>query len=701
MSSLAAVFALVRDAVPPALAGRESIALLEALARVVPPFAALGLECRLGDKGASTVDLQLGACAGREAAAADRALTRARERGELPAAWEPVYRLCREWQNSDSALGRGVAEVWCELDLLPDADTVDLAAVRPSVFVVLKPLGNDERVEVAERTLAVLLDADALPPLRAAVERCAAACLGGAWVSHVGVMLGRRTRALRVHISGVPLSALGHYLTDAGWPGDADRAIAAARLLLDHGDSLVLCLDVVGELLPRLGLECSFAQKRGLDPRWEALLDRLVDAGLSTPEKTQALMKWPSVVTPAESEPPWPEELVAASLTLPPHKLGLVERRLSHVKIAFGPGESPSAKAYFGAGHVTYDLLAAEPVARMDPERRPAASIDQAIDAALAFLLARRNQAGWWRDFFDRARPLGVDRCAAGRPRDEWVTAYVAAALADLDDSEARDAARAGLLLLLERRSRQGWGYHARVPGDADTATWVLRLAAALESPDGDRLRDARAFVVGQIDAAGGIATYPADGAQAFADYTSQPGPCDGWSTAHVCVTAAAAALDLGHAPLGFLRDVQREDGSWTGYWWEDDEYATALAVEGLVASGDRTSVAGAVRWAESRIGSDGAVRSVAHGRVSPFATALALSALVLGGASPRLGRARATSWLLSEQRADGSWEPSARLRIPAPEHRDPLASPDTTRTYLDDHAVITTATVLAALAQA
>ena len=34
---------------------------------------------------------------------------------------------------------------------------------------------------------------------------------------------------------------------------DVDRAIATARLLLDHGDSLVVCLDVVGELLPRLG----------------------------------------------------------------------------------------------------------------------------------------------------------------------------------------------------------------------------------------------------------------------------------------------------------------------------------------------------------------------------------------------------------------------------------------------------------------
>jgi squalene-hopene/tetraprenyl-beta-curcumene cyclase len=668
---------------------------------VAPPFAALGLECRLDDDRASPMELQVGGRAGWEAAAATRALARASEHEGLPVAWEPVYRLCREWQIPDSALGRGVAEVWCELDLVPGGATIDLAALAPSVFVALKPLGDDERVAVAERALEVLLDTDSVPPLRAAVERCAGACRDGAWVSHVGVMLGRSTRALRVHVSGVPLWALGDYLAAARWPGDADRAIAAARLLLDHGDSLVLCLDVVGELLPRLGLECFFAQRRGIDPRWQPLLARLVATGLSSAEKTEALISWPRIITPAEEGPPWPDALVAASLSMPAHKLDVVERRLSHVKIAFGPGEPPNAKAYFGAGHVTYDLVGAEPAARVEPERRPAASIEQAIDAALAFLLGRRNQAGWWRDFLDRARPRDVDGDLTSYPSDEWVSAYVAAAVAVLDDPEARDAARSGLQLLLGRRGHGGWGYHALVPGDADTTTWVLRLAAALESPESDRLHDARAFVAGQIDAGGGVATYPADAALALARFTGMPGPYDGWCGTHLCVTAAAAVLGLTPAPLEFLRRAQRGDGSWSGYWWDDDEYATARAVEALSASGYRACVAAAVRWAESRIGADGAVRSVAHGGSSPFATALALSTLVAGGASRRGARARAASWLRSQQRADGSWEPSARLRIPAPDQRDPLASPETTFNYLDDHAVFTTATVLAGLAQA
>lgn len=110
-----------------------------------------------------------------------------------------------------------------------------------------------------------------------------------------------------------------------------------------------------------------------------------------------------------------------------------------------------------------------------------------------------------------------------------------------------------------------------------------------------------------------------------------------------------------------------------------------------------------AASWAANRLASDGSAVAAGHGP-SPFATALALHVVArsapAGENEMRAGQ-KAIAWLLAEQRADGSWAPSSRLRVPAPDEVDPLASPGTTLTYVDDDACFTTATVLAALGAA
>jgi hypothetical protein len=67
--------------------------------------------------------------------------------------------------------------------------------------------------------------------------------------------------------------------------------------------------------------------------------------------------------------------------------------------------------------------------------------------------------------------------------------------------------------------------------------------------------------------------------------------------------------------------------------------------------------------------------------------------------AGVRAAADRAVAWLLAQQRSDGSFPASARLRVPAPAAVDPLATPELTLVYLDQDRVFTTATALAALA--
>ena len=212
----------------------------------------------------------------------------------------------------------------------------------------------------------------------------------------------------------------------------------------------------------------------------------------------------------------------------------------------------------------------------------------------------------------------------------------------------------------MARRESGGWGYHALLPPDADTTTWVLRLARLLQAPDAPRLAGAREFVAGLTSGSGAVATYERAAVPQLREFLSMDGTYDGWCAEHTCVTAAAAMLDP--RSLGYLASAQRPDGSWTGHWWDDDEYTTARAIEALAPHPQHAdAVAHGVAWAYAR--TDG----------SPFATALAIQAVLAGAGSPQPA---AVESLLRAQREDGSWEPSARLRVPGPDAVDPLASP-------------------------
>lgn len=337
-------------------------------------------------------------------------------------------------------------------------------------------------------------------------------------------------------------------------------------------------------------------------------------------------------------------------------------------------------------------------------------AVEKAIRSATAFLLAGRDGDGWWRDFN-----------VAG-PSDAWVTAYVGWTLAAVDDERAHQAAReAWYLLRARRRWGGGWGYHARVPGDADTTAWALRLADQVGDARRLAARRARRFLAGHVRPDGGVATYSLPGP--IARFTGLAHRFSGWCSSHECVTAAAAAVERFPARprlLRFLRERQREDGSWSGYWWHDPAYATALAVEALCRVGDRDDrrrVEAAAAWAVMQVGGDGAVSTPLDPSGSPFATAGVVRILATAaGREERLSEpgaivrslARASDWLLRAQGPQGGWRPSARLRIPPPD----LADPDAFRRWgrdgtgeasigtvvLDPQGLFTTATVLAAL---
>jgi cytochrome P450 len=343
-------------------------------------------------------------------------------------------------------------------------------------------------------------------------------------------------------------------------------------------------------------------------------------------------------------------------------------------------------------------------------------AVGGAIHAATDFLLAGGDPQGGWRDFLT---PAGVS--------DAWVTGFVGAALAGLEDSRARRAAAAAWEFLASRVPEDGgWGYHHGVPSDGDSTLWALRLAARLGQEEGERARRARSFLETHLTE-GGLTTYARG--EPIRRFMGLPAWFDlgGWCSAHGCVTAAALAVPgLGEALRRTAAGRQEADGSWPAYWWFDREYATGLAASLLAESpeaGDRERALAAARWAAGVVRRRTAPEATPDG--AAFAVAWAVRALAAaGGGEPELLEALVAGchWLVAAQRPDGSWGPSARLRIPRPDVLHPeqvsqwrrwagMPGGDFTlwavlgRTFniwtLDQNGLFTAASVLQALASA
>ncbi len=566
MPALADSLPLVVSSLAPELVCEQRISALTAIAGTLPPVHRAGFECRLSDHD-DRVDLQQGILS--TDGEPSRLVDFLGDAGAPGAAWERVHRFAQRWATPGDVLHDAVSELWLELDMAITAGPRPVP--EPSVFAVLDPSRLDRALSGAQAVLQTLLDDEQARSLGPVVTRLHRECSGPARVSHIGLMLGRRSAALRVHISELPLRDLHPYLQRIGWGGDAASTEALARTLLDHGDLLVLCLDIVGELTPSAGLECFFAQRHGLDPRWRTLLERLTTLGLCAPEKAEALLRWPGSVTPIDDHARWPDDLLVQSLIRPPDVLGAIDRRLSHVKLVCPPDAPPAAKAYFGYLPVWGAAREQDAPLRRSRPVRPAPTRAVATSLGVKRLLQMRSQDGWWRDFVNRAGRPGVSHRAADAS-DEWVTAYVASALASIPLAGAQQAAREALELLLQRWDYvNGWGYHVRVPPDADTTTWVLRLARALGEPMRGRLASGRRLIESLTSPDGGVATYAPSAPTPLARFQGIGGSYAGWCAAHTCVTAAAAMLRLTPAMESYLRSEQHADGSWAGYWWYDD----------------------------------------------------------------------------------------------------------------------------------
>jgi len=633
----------------------------------IAPLGRIALELRLGAD-AGDVDLHQFISGEADAAILKRYLSR--DDHALPQGGQ-TRAFLRAWANDAEGLRADLDHVFLEWDH-PSLDH-DRA---PAIFVPVQRSHERGALGMRRRAL-VVRHVDQLrlggPRLAEQLLDIFAGASPDLSISYLGFMLGRSVQAVRINLRGIRPAGLADVLDRLGWPGDHSAWQPYFSALVERADTVTVALDFAPDLQPTIGFEAVLDGLPGLEPRWPQLLDHFVERGVCAAAKGAALKQVSHRLYPERPGQLWPASWLAAAAMAPADCVPWFESRLSHVKLSIAGDGSASAKAYVSAQHFWLRDDKAEPARPCPPK---AATDDEALARAARraadFLLAAQSQDDLWRDF----------RLVNGMS-DEWVSGFVGFALADAAMNASKTRLERTLSALLGRqRSDGGWGYNAISPSDADSTAWVLKMLGRLKH-DGDAVTRGRAFLRSHLLPGGGFATYAPATRISFGDGRSQLDD-SGWRASHSCVAANAAAL-LPDPLRALLRSQQRPEGNWTAYWWRNDIYATALAVQALDGPDAAPIGRPACDWAQKQRG---------HAR-SAFDRAW-LSLILASGEGPCRRQAREICLeLASEQRDDGSWRSGAEMLFPRPDARH---RSDRDSVILDHRCLYTTASVLMAI---
>lgn len=273
---------------------------------------------------------------------------------------------------------------------------------------------------------------------------------------------------------------------------------------------------------------------------------------------------------------------------------------------------------------------------------------------------------GQWRDY---DLPVGIST--------EWATAYIGWALAEVaccwNASQARQSAQQAARSLIDQRTyKAGWGYNGITGPDTDSTACAIALFDTLELPVRD---EDRAVLRAAWRGPYGFTTYP-DGEGA-------------WSNSHLDILWPA--LQGAHF-LDFdqhcdelqvnLKDNFNNTEGWHGYWWNDPwycSYHTLLALNWL----DQEHAFCITPPA-------GPLNTNSYSSAAWMAGSLVMSGRI--GAGRELFRQ-----IMTQRRADGSWNSSADLRVTNPDISDPHNNSEAGTLYADQNRLMTTASILRA----
>jgi hypothetical protein len=300
----------------------------------------------------------------------------------------------------------------------------------------------------------------------------------------------------------------------------------------------------------------------------------------------------------------------------------------------------------------------------LDVKSDGTADLKHAVESAEAFLIARQDADGLWRDY--DLEP---------GPSEAWTTACVMWALVSPPAyGRSSQALRAGLDALHTICVPGGWGYNHTTAADADTTAWVWRVLGTLDEGRGLRSSECLQRYLTQGGAARTFYNSDRFGtwAQEHADVTPLVG---------LALIAVGAPQDVVARLRSAVIGARTVSGVWSSFWWSTDAYATARNLEVLEASGGLSAeVCGDVQaWMSGRSAPQ-----------SPFEAAHLLLASTVLERTPSRACVQLVELLLEWQMDDGGW-PASKVLL-GPDQDKELTRPASV--HADVKRIMTTAQV-------
>lgn len=179
-----------------------------------------------------------------------------------------------------------VHSIWLEFDL--DREPGEGL---PAPVVSARLQGAPERDEIVQSLLPRLHGGPLNGPQGHLFDRAWEAVPDGCRPLYVFSLAARGQRAVRLEIYGEELGALLEWLRRLGRPTADGRSVSAFA----RAERLHVSCDIgpAGDLPLRAGLEGSFRRLPHREPRWQEMLDELVERSGCDPGKRLALDSWP------------------------------------------------------------------------------------------------------------------------------------------------------------------------------------------------------------------------------------------------------------------------------------------------------------------------------------------------------------------------------------------------------------------------